>query len=168
MKNFSKEKQDNVDEIMKHGADKIRNIALRNVPVNEGFLKNSISVNRIKEGYEVGVQSNYAAFVEFGTKSGFHVDSEFANYAAQFKGQKGTGGDMYQSILDWVRLKNIKFARTRTERKQRQAYLTPEQTAFIIMNSILRKGIEAQPYLLPAFVQVRKEMIDQIIQELRA
>ena len=50
MKNFSQEKQDNVDEIMKQGADKIRNIALRNVPVNEGFLKKSIHVNRIKEG----------------------------------------------------------------------------------------------------------------------
>jgi HK97 gp10 family phage protein len=162
IQNYSDKKKARVEEIVKEGAEKVRNKAIRRVPVNEGFLKNSIQVNRIKEGYEVVVGSDYAPYVEFGTKGKTQVDSEFAAYAAQFKGNKGTGGDMYQSILDWVRLKKIRFERTTRGKR-----MTFEQTAFIIMNSILREGIEAQPYLLPSFVEVRAEMIDEITKELR-
>ena len=161
LKNATEEKKEAITQIVKEGAEKVRNKALRRVPVNEGFLKNSIQINRITTGYEIVVQNQYAPFVEFGTKSKTKVDSEFSAYAAQFKGQKGTGGDMYQSILDWVKSKRIQFNRTNGKR------MTAEQTAFIIMNSILREGIEAQPYLLPSFVEVRAEMIDLIIKELR-
>lgn len=166
MQRFSDQKQKRVEQILKEGAEDLRNKAIRRVPVNEGFLKNAIHLNRIKEGYEIVVQNEYAPFVEFGTKGKTEVDPEFAAYAAEFKGQKSSGGDMYQSILDWVKSKKIRFER-RSKREKRKKYMTPEQTAFIIMNSILRDGTEAQPYLLPAFVEVREDMIDKIIKELK-
>jgi HK97 gp10 family phage protein len=165
MRNFTEVKKKKVEEIVKEGADKIRNKAIRRVPVNEGFLKKSVQINRVKEGYEVVVDADYGPFVEFGTKNKVEVPSEFAAYAAQFKGQQISGGDMYQSILDWVRLKKIRFE-AKGERRQKR--MTLEQTAFIIMQSILREGIEAQPYLLPSFVEVRAEMIDELTKELRA
>lgn len=172
-KDFSDRKKKNIDQIFKEGADEIRNKALRLVPVDESTLKNSIHVNRIKEGYEVVVQNAYAPFVEFGTKKRFDVDSEFSAYAAQFKGQKGTGGSLDQNILEWVKRKGIKFEKAggttkRGKRTVRTRFLTDEQTAFIIARFISFHGIKPHPYLLPSFVNVRKEMIEKIVKELRA
>lgn len=173
LKNYSETKQKNIDLIFKEGANKIRNKALRLVPVDEGKTKQSIlPVKKVKEGYEVVVQSEYAPFVEFGTKKNFNVDSEFSSFAAQFKGGTTGGGDLDTAILEWVKRKGIKFEKAessgkRKQRTTRSRYLTAEQTAFIIARFISFHGSKPHPFLLPPFVEVREEMIDQIINELK-
>jgi hypothetical protein len=70
---------------------KIESESAQNVPVDLGFLKNSIQSspiivnnNEIKGGVEVGAA--YAPFVEFGTGTRVNVPSELNNFARQFKG----------------------------------------------------------------------------------
>lgn len=171
--NYSEEKKKNIDELLKDGARRIEGKAIRAAPVNFGQLKRSIKYQKTDEGYEVTAGSDYAVYVETGTKQNFQVDSEFAAYVSQFKGKTGQTG-LYEAILAWVKAKGIKFEKAQSEgKKQRQPatvrtrYLTAEQTAFIIAQFIAFHGIKPQPYLLPAFVEVRKELINEITKELR-
>lgn len=172
IKDFSIQKQKRVEEIIEDGARRIEAMAIRAAPVNDGQLRRSISKNKVKEGFEIVAQTDYAVYVETGTKKNFDVDPEFAAYVAQFKGQTGEKG-LDEAILEWVKAKGIKFERAPRETKKqtrtvRSRYLTDEQTAFIIARFIAFHGIKPHPYLLPSFVKVRKEMIEEIIKELRA
>jgi len=73
---------------LEDGANAIRNGALRDVPVDTGLLKSSISVKPItKLSFEVVVQKEYAPFVEFGTGTLVKVPSGLESYAMQFKGR---------------------------------------------------------------------------------
>jgi HK97 gp10 family phage protein len=63
--------------------------AKNRVPVDTGRLKNSITASKMKPYlYEVVAQTNYAAYVEFGTGTGFvpPENPEWSKLASQFKG----------------------------------------------------------------------------------
>lgn len=118
------------------------NDAKRNAPVDEGFLRNAIGMNvatlqNLRS--EVIVAANYAAYIEFGTRSfaAAYVGTlpqSWQAYAAQFKG--GTGGgfsDFLLHIMEWVKRKGI-----------------PEKAAYPIALKILRTGIRPHPFLFPA------------------
>lgn len=69
------------------GARNIERNAKIQVPVDTGRLKNAISA--YKAGpitWEVVAQTNYAAYVEFGTGTAVRVPSGLEDYAMQFKG----------------------------------------------------------------------------------
>jgi HK97 gp10 family phage protein len=144
--------------------------AQKNVPVNEGKLRSAIGFNSIPSGFEITVNADYAAYVEFGTKrfAAQYVNSlppDWKTFAAQFKG-KG-GGDFEQfieRIYQWVRRKKIGATYdVKTRRRVRQGRQTAETTdratAYAIAINIARNGIRPQPFLYPAFEKNRVEFI---------
>jgi len=162
---FSKEIRKEVAAEIKFSADAIRKEAVSKAPADEGKLRNSISVKKIDEvNYEVVVQNQIAPFLEFGTKKRFDVDSEFAAYAAGFRGVKvANAGTLDDNILKWVTRKKIRFdSAGGTTKSGRQRKLTFEQTAFIISRFIAFNGIKPHPFLLPAFKQERQTLIARL------
>lgn len=97
LKNLDKASEDiqnGVEDAISSNMDLMRNKAIRDVPVDTGALKNSITINPInKFTYELVAQKEYAPFVEFGTKSSVKVPKGLEKYALQFKkgNSKGMG-----------------------------------------------------------------------------
>lgn len=63
------------------------------VPVDLGFLKNSLYQESEGLNGEVGARVNYAPYIEFGTGGKADIPQELKDYASEFKGlsQKHTG-----------------------------------------------------------------------------
>lgn len=81
--------EENVKDEIYLTTSEIADEARQNVPVDTGFLKNSISdeVNNL-EG-EVRVSMHYAPYIEFGTGGLVDVPEGLEDYAIQFKGAGG-------------------------------------------------------------------------------
>lgn len=129
------------------------NDAKRNAPVNEGALRESINFSVSNLSVAVGAYIEYAAYLEFGTKSfaGAYVASlpdDWQAFAAEFKGTgEGTFADLLKSIMKWVQLKGIATGKD------------INQAAYLIARKIVREGIHAQPFLYPAFEKNKLELI---------
>lgn len=71
----------------------IQSKARRDVPVDNGILRNSIQLKEIstkdKVIYTVGSALRYAPYVEFGTGGLVSVPAGYEDFAIQFKGKKG-------------------------------------------------------------------------------
>jgi len=71
----------------------IQNKAKRDVPVDNGMLRNSIQLKEVNLGtkiiYTVGSALRYAPYVEFGTGGLVNVPFGYESFAIQFKGRKG-------------------------------------------------------------------------------
>lgn len=179
--------QPKVDKFLDKHAHAIATKAKQKAPVDEGNLKNSISVsqgtnNKIER--HIVVNAPYAAFVEFGTGkyAAQYVSSlpeDWQTYAAQFKGQKGGSfAEMVKRIAEWIDRKSIYAdtalhgtfsvkTRRRTGNKvnNKNADL---QLAYVIARSILINGIHAQPYLYPAYaeeVEIMKKELPQLFKQ---
>ncbi len=131
--------------------------AQRLVPKNEGRLVQNIR-NEVTN-LEVSIQANtdYAAFIEFGTKSFAAayvatLPQDWQSFAAQFRGAGGGPfSELLMKITKWVKLKGL-----------------PEKAAYPIALKIIRKGIKAQPYLFPAFEKNKLELIKHLKEQLNA
>lgn len=66
--------------------DDTADLATQRVPVDFGFLKNSIYKEVQGLNGEVGARMNYAPYVEFGTGGMVDVPAGLEDYAIQFKG----------------------------------------------------------------------------------
>lgn len=123
--------------------------AKRNAPKDVGALANSIVKIPKKENlsFEIEVGMEYGAFVEFGTGALADVPSELADEAVKFKGYKGTGNfDVFLTeIKDWCRRHGI-----------------PEEASYPIAVAILRKGLKPRPYIYPALVTARKDIVEKL------
>jgi HK97 gp10 family phage protein len=113
-----------------------------NAPKNLGKLGQSIEKVKIKESnYKAVAHKEYAAYVEFGTGTKVQVPSEMQKIASQFKNKKsGSFEAGLRAIKDWCKNKGI-----------------DQSAAYPIFISILNKGIQARPFLYPAFVKGRKQ-----------
>lgn len=114
------------------------NDAKINAPVDEGFLRNSITYEKSNLIVEIIVAANYAAYLEFGTRSfaAEYVSTlppTWQEFAAKFKGGGGGFDDYFRNILEWCKRKGI-----------------DKEAAYPIAISILRNGIKPHPYLYPA------------------
>lgn len=139
------------------------NQAKRLAPVDEGLLRNSISATFpiSSKGYTVTitVNVNYAAYIEFGTKSfaAAHVSSlppDWQAFAAQFKGKgSGTFQEFVKVLTEWVMRKGFAAEQTKSgnRSKSQSSIEAQKQAAYMIALSILRKGIRPHPYLWPAY-----------------
>jgi HK97 gp10 family phage protein len=71
----------------------IQSKARRDVPVDNGILRNSIQLKEVngkdKVMYTVGSALKYAPYVEFGTGGLVSVPAGYEDFAMQFKGKKG-------------------------------------------------------------------------------
>ena len=124
--------------------------AKKMAPVDEGFLRNSITFEKMGLTVEIVVAANYAAYLEFGTRAFAAayvatLPAEWQAFAAQFKGGGGSFEDFFMNIVEWVRRKGI----------------APE-AAYPIAKKIARFGIAAKPFLYPAIEVNKKILIDNL------
>ena len=131
------------------GMLEVANQAKRNAPVNFGRLRSSISVTKATASDPTGVTFvgvDYGPFVEFGTKQNASIPQGLEQYASQFK-TSGMGGfdKLLSDIRDWCAKKGI-----------------DPSAAYPIALKIAREGVEAKPYLFPAFEQERPKMIQNL------
>lgn len=84
---IGKESRKRIEQEIEATAYEIHSGALGRVPVDTGFLKNSLSVQA--KGMEARVESSvkYAPYVEFGTGGLVNVPAGLEEYAMRFKGK---------------------------------------------------------------------------------
>lgn len=156
--------------------NEVQSKAQKLAPVDEGELRRRIysQAGQLEVTIIAGV--DYAAFVEFGTKSfaAEYVGSlppEWQQYAATFKGKKmGSFEQFLKALVEWVHRKGITGTysvktRKRTGSKDTQAS-EDRQAAYLIARKILLKGIPAQPFMYPAFEASKKQLIDNLKKQL--
>ena len=151
-------------------------LAKQNCPVDEGYLRNSISFNRstLKDlRAEITVGASYGAYIEFGTRgyAAKYVNSlpkEWKDLAAKFKGGSGKKGSFYEFLLEivlWVKRKGVAGTysiktQKRTGGKNKDAQ--DLAAAYPIAMAIIKKGIKPQPYLFPAVNATKDKLIERI------
>ncbi len=116
--------------------------AANKAPVNIGKLKQSINPQKETDYFwTVNVNADYGAFVEFGTGARVKVPQELSDVAIQYKGARGGSfSELIERIEEWCSQKGIE-----------------PQAAYIIAVSILKRGIEPQPFLYPAYVKGKRQ-----------
>lgn len=150
--NGQKELLDDISMEMEIASNDIRNGAVSRVPVDQGFLRNSITVDGRDLKWIVYVGADYGAFQEFGTKTKVEVPPEMQEVANQFRNKKLSQGKFREAIAAWMRRKGI-----------------PDDAIFPIMAKIMRIGVNPKPFLYPSFKEVTtgdkvEKQIDSIIQ----
>jgi len=177
IKNASEQIQAKIDnELNAFGLGTVAD-AKRFAPVDEGVLRNSISLKKEKLKVTVTVGVNYAAYLEFGTRkfAASYVSSlpqDWQTFANGFKG-KG-GGDMEEFIkrlVEWVKRKGIAGVYSVKSRKRMGTVvknigttkqgqdLEDYEAAYGIALHIIRNGIRPHPFLYPAYEKNRVELI---------
>lgn len=153
-KSLSKEGQrrllKEISQEIEISANKVRNEAIKRVPVDQGYLRNSINVEGRDMLWIVYASAGYAAYQEFGTKTKVEIPAEMQEVASQFKGKKLSEGKFKEAIADWMRRKGI-----------------PEEALWPIMAKLMSVGVNPQPFMYPGFKQGTKNLqrdIDEIIQ----
>ena len=131
---------------------KIQSDAKRLAPVNFGQLRNSIALEKASElTYSVEAKASYAGYVEFGTGGKVSIPAGFNEMAASFKGKSGGKfKDMVAALTLWVKAKGIGNGKN------------DKGIAFAIALSILRKGMKAQPFLIPAYESEKPKLINRL------
>jgi hypothetical protein len=103
-----------------------------NAHINTGRLAGDITQAHIAVmHWEMVSPEEYAAFVEFGTKSKVRIPAGLEAYAAQFKGSTGRKGAK-EMIFKWCKSKGI-----------------PKEAWYPIFIKIMTYGSEAHPYFFP-------------------
>jgi hypothetical protein len=156
---------------MNASALNIEREAKRLAPGNFGKLRQSIKHN-IGEPLMKSVYSDlhYAPYVEFGTgkkvfklKNGGVVDSKYRAYAAQFKGKgKGDYYDFLQAILLWVQRKKLAQIQNSYTGRRRTSQADLLLVAETVAWHILKNGIPAQPFLIPAYEEEKPKLLKRI------
>lgn len=158
-KRFAKLSEDvktNIKNEVNASALKIQSDAKKLAPANLGTLRGSIYKDEISKSpneymFIIGAAAKYAPYVEFGTGGKVSIPNGYQDYAAQFKNNKGGKfKDMVLALTEWVLKKGIASG------KQSRS------VAYAIALSILRKGMRAQPFLIPAFETERPKLIQRI------
>jgi len=180
---LSEKVQDEIALSIRESALKIQKDAKRNAPVDMGTLRNSIFIDfdyqKNKLTYKVGASASYAPYIEFGTGGSVKVDPQYANYALQFKGKRAGGGTLDEfllALMDWVKRKGIagtyqaktydistrKASKITRKGGKSQQMREDFDVAFAIMLKILKKGINPQPFLLPAYDAEKVNLVKKI------
>jgi hypothetical protein len=156
---------------MNASALNIEREAKRLAPGNFGKLRQSIKHN-IGEPLMKSVYSDlhYAPYVEFGTgkkvfklKNGGTVDSKYRAYAAQFKGKgKGDYYDFLQAILLWVQRKKLAQIQNSYTGRRRTSQADLLLVAETVAWNILKNGVPAQPFLIPAYEEEKPKLLKRI------
>lgn len=142
--------------------------AKRAAPIDQGELRRSIGYQKDMMGATAFVKSSYGAYIEFGTGGKVKIPAGFQEYAAQFKGAAGGGnmGDMLNDLAEWVRRKGLAGTysvktRRRTGRKAARQNEDLE-VAYRIMYSILKNGINPQPFFIPSYLNEKPRLVKRL------
>lgn len=155
LNSVSKKIQEEVSAELEAGAMEFRDLAKKDLVAqagDTGTLYRSINYKPIdKYNYNVYADAPYAAFIEFGTKSGFNAEPGLEEYAAQFRGIRKIGTLKFiDAIKAWVIRKGIAQGKE------------ADSVAFLIARKIKRDGIEARPFFFKQMVIVRQNLIKNI------
>lgn len=148
--------------------------ARRDVPIDQGALKGSISYYMDGEFDAVIVaQKFYAPFMEFGTKGKYQPIPGTEALAAAFKGYKGGDFmDLLRMIVRWVARKGIsgRFSvKTRKRVGNKIDRLAEDYSAaWPIAMSILKNGVKPHPFFFKQQETVWPEMIRRIETKLKS
>lgn len=159
-----KELPDRVSDVLNASALEIERNAKRSAPADRGFLRQSISADTSKQLVKhITANAPYAAYMEFGTGkyAAQYVGTlppDYQTFAMQFKG-KGGGGfkDFIRLLAEWVKRKglagtySVKTKRRTGNKAARKA--EDLSVAYAIAISILRKGVQPHPFMIPALIQ---------------
>lgn len=170
IKGIMKEAKDGLKDEMSAAALAIQKDARRNAPKNMGKLAQSIGIGQ--NGYltwEVFAGVSYAPYLEYGTGGKVSIPQGWESEAAQYKGKKGgTFDEFVKALTLWVKRKGLAGTysvktRKRTGNKQVRAD-QDKQTAIAIAISILKKGINPQPFMIPAYEKEKPRFLKRISQ----
>ena len=154
---------------LKASADKIRKNAAKDAPADVGKLRNSIITRQNSDlNYSVIVQNSYAAFQEWGTKGQANVPTELKDYAAQFKGIKGSGElSPVDALQAWVKRKGLAGTYNPKTKRRQGGKMTKEkqdrQLAFLIWRKIKKYGIKPHPFFFKHVFAERERLNKTII-----
>ena len=159
LRNTKQTFKNDVTNILIESAENITTFAKQKAPKDMGTLSQSVNnqVNITTDIYsfEVGTPFMYGAYMEFGT--GGKVDTRgYDEYASEFKGKGGgTMNEFIAALTKWVQRKGLAGTysvktRKRTGNKAAQVDEN-KKLAWVIAMSILRKGVNPHPWLLPSF-----------------
>lgn len=141
LKKFGEEGLIITEKLLKIKSQEIANKAKELAPVDIGNLRENIVNEEIAPlQYQVSAKAFYSAYMEFGTGKRVKVPQEFNSMALEFK-RKGKGDfqEGLESIRIWTKHVGI-----------------PEEAAYPIFMSILKKGLKPRPFMYPAYVYGRK------------
>jgi hypothetical protein len=106
--------------------------------------------------WKVSNSSKHAPFIEWGTGKRAKVESEWQQYAAQYKGPyPGTWDEFEQNIKAWMKRQGIAEQKVSTDADGSEVHIN---VTYSIMMAILNNGLKARPFLYPAFVKNRREL----------
>lgn len=122
-----------------------------------GLLSHQSVVVINEHTFEIVNSSKYAPFVEWGTGKQTRVSAEFDQYAKQFKGPyPGTWDQFEQNIKAWMKRHSIPEVKVVPGKDGQDQYI---DIVYLIMTSILTKGLPARPFLYPAYIKNKVELI---------
>lgn len=143
--------------------------AQRDAPKDTGFLTGSIRFMQNELTATIEATSEYAPFMEFGTKGKYRAIPGTEAIAAQFKGMKGTGS-IFKAIKLWVVRKGIgaSFTKSGKVSKSQSSLQGMNTAAFLIARSILRFGVNPHPFFFKQQEVVWPEMVKRVGAKLKA
>jgi hypothetical protein len=153
------------------GALEIQKLAIKDAPADNSELRRKIVVIPGDLSQSVVVQVDYAAYMEWGTKSEFRVEQpDIAPYAATFKGPgPKSAGNFNENILAWVKRKQIGVLRqgpatySRKAAGKKATEQRQKTAAFFIGKSIIQNGVKAHPYFFKNVFLVRDKLFDRML-----
>lgn len=124
-----------------------------------GELYNSISYDLkvSKNSFSLSFKmADYGRFVDLGVK-GFSSSAKAPNSPFRFGTGTGMSGGLTKGIDGWIRRKRIQFKSRGTGK-----FLSYEQTAFLVRNSIWNKGIRPTNFFERPFELAFKRLPDEV------
>lgn len=166
------------NQILQNNVLEMAQRAKRDVPVDFGRLKGSITASKGKStdqlSWSLVAQAAYAPYIEFGTKGRYKPIPGIDPSEFRGTGGKEGGKGFYDSILEWVKRKGISGTYSvKTRRRQGSKIdqqIEDEQVAFAIYLSIIRHGVKPHPFFFKqAPIQEPKINADflQLVKEVR-
>ena len=136
-----------IDDITQANAIEMAGDATKRAPEAFGKLKQSITYEKLAElKWRASSNKEYAGFMEFGTGTKVQVPAEFSDMAKSFQsGGKGNFKQALENIKLWCKKKGI-----------------DEKAAYPILLSILRVGVNPQPFFYPAWVATKKRYVKDL------
>ena len=136
-----------IDDITQANAIEMAGDATKRAPEAFGKLKQSISYSKVADlKWKATANKEYAGYMEFGTGTKIQVPAEFSDMAKSFQsGGKGNFKQALDNIKLWCKKKGI-----------------DEKAAYPILLSILRVGVNPQPFFYPAWVSTKKRYVKDL------
>ena len=136
-----------IDDITQANAIEMAGDATKRAPEAFGKLKQSISYSKVADlKWKATANKEYAGYMEFGTGAKIQVPAEFSDMAKSFQsGGKGNFKQALENIKLWCKKKGI-----------------DEKAAYPILLSILKVGVNPQPFFYPAWVSTKKRYVKDL------